>query len=244
MNGKYNLGAGFLFLYDWLPMIDKLSGEEFKALFMALIARQKDGTPIPHLDGNLTQMFAQIIEPTIKRRLVGQTNAQKSVKRKDTSELTSGYALSHSRAKRSKAKESEAIYPPQNAEEDPRFARFWDTYPNKKGKEQARQIFQSLSVTDELLDKMLSAIEKQKRSPQWTQEKGRFIPFPETWLKRGQWEDEETVQDPEVSPEEHNSNVDPNNFDTDAFFYAALARAYGIDPATGMPREDAKWGVT
>ena len=243
MNGKYNLGAGFLFLYDWLPALKALSNEELGAFFRALIARQRENIPFPEFENFTANILAEMIEPTIKRRLEGQKAGLKS-KEQASKKLPPEVPPPLSRAKRSKAKESEAIYPPQNAEEDPRFARFWDTYPNKKGKEQARQIFQSLPVTDELLDKMLSAIEKQKRSPQWTQEKGRFIPFPETWLKRGQWEDEETVQDPEVSPEEHNSNVDPNNFDTDAFFYAALARAYGIDPATGMPREDAKWGVT
>ena len=77
MKGSYNLSHGFLFMYDWLPMIERLSGEEFKALFLALVDRQRNGTPIPHLDGELTQIFASMIEPTIIRRLEGQKGGLK-----------------------------------------------------------------------------------------------------------------------------------------------------------------------
>ena len=36
---------------------------------------------------------------------------------------------------------------------------------------------------------MLSAIEAQKKSEQWTRDNGQFIPYPSTWLNRGQWDD-------------------------------------------------------
>ena len=78
MKGSYNLSFGFLFLYDWMPMVDSLSGEEFKALFKAIVARQRYGTPIPRLKGELTRMFANMIEPAIKRRLEGQKGGLKS----------------------------------------------------------------------------------------------------------------------------------------------------------------------
>ena len=82
MKGSYNLSHGFLFMYDWLPMIERLSGEEFKALFLALVDRQRNGTPIPHLDGELTQIFASMIEPTIIRRLEGQKGGLKRTAKK------------------------------------------------------------------------------------------------------------------------------------------------------------------
>ena len=109
-----------------------------------------------------------------------------------------------------------------------RFARFWDIYPNKKGKDAAKKIFMNLDVTDELLSRMISAIKQQMHSPQWVQDNGRFIPFPETWLSRAQWEDEEAPL--ALSPQSDNPNVDPDNFDTDSFFKAALIRSYGYDP--------------
>ena len=78
MKNSYNLSFGFLFLYDWMPVLEHLSGEEFKALFRALVERQRDGIPIPQLDGALTQMFASVIEPTIIRRLEGQKGGRKT----------------------------------------------------------------------------------------------------------------------------------------------------------------------
>ena len=88
MKGSYNLSHGFLFMYDWLPMIERLSGEEFKALFLALIDRQRNGMPIPHLDGELTQIFASMIEPTIIRRLEGQKGGLKRTAKKASAEAS------------------------------------------------------------------------------------------------------------------------------------------------------------
>ena len=78
MKNSYNLTCGFLFLYDWMPAIEHLSPEEFHALFKALIARQRDGAPMPHFDNGITQMIASMIEPTIVRRLEGQKGGRKT----------------------------------------------------------------------------------------------------------------------------------------------------------------------
>lgn len=67
------------------------------------------------------------------------------------------------------------------------FERFWLAYPRKIGKADARKAFAKVKVPIETL---LSAIEQQTRSEQWTRENGRFIPNPATWLNQGRWEDE------------------------------------------------------
>lgn len=114
MKGNYNLTAGFLFLYDWLPMIERLSGEEFKALFKALVARQKDNTPLPPLEGDLTKIFAAMIEPTIKRRLEGQKAGLKSKALAEKNDLPE-VPPKPSKAKQSKEKQSRAVYPSEAA---------------------------------------------------------------------------------------------------------------------------------
>ena len=81
MNQGYNLNAGFLFLYDWMPVLERLSGEDFKALFSALIARQRENVPLPTFENDLAEIFARMIEPTIQRRLNGQMNAKKGQKK-------------------------------------------------------------------------------------------------------------------------------------------------------------------
>jgi hypothetical protein len=127
MKGSYNLSHGFLFMYDWLPMIERLSGEEFKALFLALIDRQRNGMPIPHLDGELTQIFASMIEPTIIRRLEGQKGGLKRTAKKASAEASTEVPTEvptvvptevptvvpaqPSKAKQSRAKQSRAMSP-------------------------------------------------------------------------------------------------------------------------------------
>ena len=76
---KNNIDNGFLILYDWLPALEHLSGEELKELLFALIMRQKELTPLPDFNSSLVEVFAKMIEPTIKRRLEGH-NAAKKVK--------------------------------------------------------------------------------------------------------------------------------------------------------------------
>ncbi len=77
---KSNLDSGFLILYDWLPAFRSLSGDELKGLLFALIDHQRDGTPLPTFDDPHTAIFAQMISPTIKRRLDGLASATKGSK--------------------------------------------------------------------------------------------------------------------------------------------------------------------
>lgn len=84
MTKKNHLSNGFLLLYDWLPALESLSAEDMKAFLLALIARQRDNTPLPHFDNPLCNVFAGMIEPTLRRRLEG------SAAHKDREEQTSG----------------------------------------------------------------------------------------------------------------------------------------------------------
>ena len=88
---KTNLDSGFLILYDWLPAFNSLSGDELKGLLFALIEYQRNGTPLPNFDDPITAIFAQMIAPTIKRRLDGLVSASKGAEssRKDTKKSAS-----------------------------------------------------------------------------------------------------------------------------------------------------------
>lgn len=71
------------------------------------------------------------------------------------------------------------------------FDIFWEAFPRKEGKQKAQAAFEKVDVS---LDVLLSAIERQKTSAQWTKDNGQFIPHPATWLNGKRWEDE-LVQD-------------------------------------------------
>lgn len=71
------------------------------------------------------------------------------------------------------------------------FEVFWTAYPKKKAKDAAQRAWTKRNPNDELLAVMLRALERQKQSPDWHKESGRYIPFPATWLNRAQWLDED-----------------------------------------------------
>lgn len=71
-----------------------------------------------------------------------------------------------------------------------KFEKFWSEYPKKVGKPKAEAAFEKLNVDDMLLEKMLNAIKIAKNTEQWQNEKGKFIPYPASWLNGRRWEDE------------------------------------------------------
>jgi hypothetical protein len=73
---------------------------------------------------------------------------------------------------------------------DEDFDRFWAEYPRKVGKKDAQKAWKKLKPSKSLVDKMINAVEEQKRSDQWNRGGGRYIPNPSTWINQGRWDDE------------------------------------------------------
>ena len=71
-----------------------------------------------------------------------------------------------------------------------RFERFWAAYPRKQDKQRAKKEFEALKPDEDLLKTMLTAIERWKTTDQWTEDGGKYIPHPGTWLHNKRWEDE------------------------------------------------------
>lgn len=70
------------------------------------------------------------------------------------------------------------------------FDKFWNAYPKQRNKGQAEKAFKKVSVDEQLIDRILTAIERAKKSPEWLKDDGQFIPYPATWLNAKGWEDE------------------------------------------------------
>lgn len=87
------------------------------------------------------------------------------------------------------------------------FARFWEAYPNKVGKQAAEKAFARALKRVPGHDppaQMLEAVERAKRSAQWLR---GYIPHPTTWLNEGRWEDEPSEIIPFNGPQ--NGRSDP-----------------------------------
>ena len=72
------------------------------------------------------------------------------------------------------------------------FERFWRVYPKKKSKGQAEKVFSKINPDEQLLETMISTIERAKKSEDWIKENGKYIPHPATWLNAKGWEDRDT----------------------------------------------------
>jgi phage replication O-like protein O len=70
------------------------------------------------------------------------------------------------------------------------FLKFYDAYPKHKAKEDAFKAWKSMNGKRPSIEKIITAIEEQKKSDDWVKEGGRYIPFPATWLRAARWDDE------------------------------------------------------
>jgi hypothetical protein len=107
----------------------------------------------------------------------------------------------------------------QEREKAEAFDRFWSAYPKKVGKGEALKAFEkvmtrkggtgtSSASPSPTVEDLLAALERQKRSDQWTRDGGRYIPNPSTWLNQGRWEDElRSGGDPQV--QHHGAEMSP-----------------------------------
>lgn len=70
------------------------------------------------------------------------------------------------------------------------FAEFWKSYPRKIGKGAAESSWMKIKPDKSLAAEIITAVEDQKESDQWTRDNGQYIPHPATWLNQKRWEDE------------------------------------------------------
>ena len=82
------------------------------------------------------------------------------------------------------------IVPPYKPEPN-EFDRFWQAYPSKQNKGEARAAWIKTMKIRPQIDEVLQAIENQKGTDRW--QRG-FIPDPHRWLLGERWEDQ--VADP------------------------------------------------
>lgn len=64
------------------------------------------------------------------------------------------------------------------------FEAFWKVYPKKVAKKEAFKAFKKIKTPVSVL---IDAVEKQKKSEQWTRDHGQYIPYPTTWLNQERW---------------------------------------------------------
>lgn len=76
-------------------------------------------------------------------------------------------------------------------EKEKGFELFWELYPSKRKKPVARIAWMNMRVhSEEQYALINSAVERYKKTNQWQEENGRYIPDPDTFLQDERWTDE------------------------------------------------------
>jgi hypothetical protein len=70
-----------------------------------------------------------------------------------------------------------------------RFEQFWQHYPKKVGKSKAIKEWQKLKPTSELVNQIISHLQKRVKTT-WVKENKRFVVHPERFIRDCRWEDE------------------------------------------------------
>lgn len=85
---------------------------------------------------------------------------------------------------------------PMVAEDNEDFMRFWNLFPRRSSKKEARIAWAALNPNAETVDKILNALAWQIEQPDWLREAGRFVPYPASYLRAERWKDERHVVRP------------------------------------------------
>ena len=183
------------FFLDDLDALEPLCEEERGRLFTALLQYGKTGE-LAELSGNekfLFPMFKGRIDRFYKSYQETCERNKNNIKKRYTKSTTVYGGSERTRSLPSEEEEEAETETKSEAKSNPNTSRasafdaFWSAYPKKTGKEAARKSFARAKAD---IGTMLSALEVQKQSEQWTKDNGQFIPNPTTWLNQGRWEDE------------------------------------------------------
>jgi len=70
------------------------------------------------------------------------------------------------------------------------FMQFWNKYPNRKAKKVAAEAWSRMDPADQgLAMRDVIDLDRPSKDPKWTEDDGRFVPMPATYLNQRRWED-------------------------------------------------------
>lgn len=85
------------------------------------------------------------------------------------------------------------------------FLEFWAVYPKKVGKGDALRKFKQLITSKEKKERVILSVEKHKKTPRWTEDGGKYIPNPATFLHQRRFDDD--VETPEEKVEKAKAEI-------------------------------------
>lgn len=168
----------FTFYRSYYEALKLLPKKDQIPVFMAICAYALDEEP-PKLTGAAAASFL-LIKPTLDKANEKAKNGKLGgSKPKANDKQTPSEKEKEGEIEKENEKES---IPPTP------FDLFWEEYPKKVGKDDARRAFEK-AITKTTLSEMLKAVSTQRHSRQWQEDGGKYVPNPSTWLNQGRWQD-------------------------------------------------------
>lgn len=185
--------------YDWIEQTAALEDDEKGRLFVAILEYARSGEIPDNLgrESLLFPVFKSVVDRDAQKSDAlaqngaagGRAPKANASKCKQTQANASKCKPTNNIRHKTEDEEhkTENDIPSKSPSTRDAFERFWSVYPRKIGKQSAKRAFERVKVP---LETLVTAVERQKCSDQWTQNNGQFIPHPATWLNQGRWDDE------------------------------------------------------
>ena len=201
--GLIERGAGGWFMPGWLERnpskaaVAEKSAAKARGARLANHRRWHKKTPDPDCEWcNGDQISDQTTDPPTDPNS-DQTGISGLVDAATRSESTESESESESESETKSIKErskpfgQQADRPPEcGSDDDPGFAAFWDAYPRKVGKGQARKAWRTAVRTRKADPKVLvTAAERYRDDPHRRASAAEFTAHPATWLNGERWSD-------------------------------------------------------
>lgn len=183
----------FCAYHSYRKSMRNLSDAECGRLFKALLEYSETGETLINLQGRESIAYDFIVtqidrdnEAYEEKCKTNRVNGARAAERTRTeANATERYQTPPNAPQGKEKGKGEYIPPISPTGEANAFEVFWAAYPRQEGEDAARKAF--AKIKDVPVEVMVAAIKEQKKSRQWSEENGKYIPAPKKWLSEGHW---------------------------------------------------------
>lgn len=185
----------FTFYASYYDAVRELPKKDRSAVILAICAYALDEEE-PNLTGTAKAVFT-LIKPTLDTARRKAAGGMAGTPGKDNAKTSERQPKDSEKEKeKENEKEKEVEIEGEKEKEDTgksesapghAFTAFWESYPSKIGRSAAWGAWKAMNPTEQTRSCIMAALEAWKKSQQWTEDAGRFIPRAAKFLSEGHW---------------------------------------------------------
>lgn len=178
------------FFVSFWEAINSLPKKDQLPLFRAVISYGLFGKHTETLSASQCAFFS-LIQPVLDKSRKKASNRKQTENKQETNEEQTGQEKEGDK-ERDKEKEYEGEGDKEQTDltapaSGKHFTAFWEAYPSKIDRESAWAAWKALSPSPETVHQIMVSLEAWKKSGQWTEDGGRYIPKASKFLSLGYW---------------------------------------------------------